>query len=120
MNSFPYQVGYECPAPFDCFFGEFYMIENIFCRVDPVTFKGIEDIKCCMLFGDIDPPQIVATIGKKFCFAMDSYKLLGRLDKTLKNFAENIPEALEQVKLISEGLSDNSNPILVVFAVQVK
>ena len=71
------------------------------------------------LFGDIDPPQIVATKVQQFCFAMDSYKLLGRLDKTLKNFAENKPEALEQVRLISEGLSNNSNPILVVFSVQV-
>lgn len=71
------------------------------------------------LFGDRDPPQIAATKGKQFCFAMDSYKLLGRLDKTLKNFAENKPEALEQVKLISEGLSNNSNPILVVLSVKV-
>ncbi|MEA1876195.1 MAG: hypothetical protein U9N86_04975 [Bacteroidota bacterium] len=32
------------------------------------------------------------------------------MDKTVKGFAENKPEVLEQVKLISEGLSNNSNP----------
>lgn len=71
------------------------------------------------LFGDRDPQQIIAAKNNQFYFPLDSYKLLGRLDKTLKNFAENKPEALEQVKLISKGLSNNSNPILVILSVKV-
>ena len=66
------------------------------------------------LFGDIDPPPIMAAKNKQFYFPLDSYKLLSRLDGILKNFAENKPEALDKVKLISEGLSNNSNPILVM------
>ncbi len=71
------------------------------------------------LFGDIDPPPIMAAKNKQFYFPLDSYKLLSRLDGILKNFAENKPEALDKVKLISEGLSDNSNPVLVMLSVKV-
>jgi len=70
------------------------------------------------LFGDIDPSPILSSIDKQFCFPLDSYKLLGRLDKTLKSFSEKMPSALEKVSLISDEISNDSNPILVVFSVK--
>lgn len=70
------------------------------------------------LFGDIDPPSILSSIDNQFCFPLDSYKLLGSLDQTLKNFAENMPSSLEKVSFISEAISNDSNPLLVFFSIK--
>jgi len=70
------------------------------------------------LFGDRDPSKIIASKDNQLCFPLDSYKLLGRLDKTLKDFFGKMPGVLEKLSLISEGLSNDSNLILVVLSVR--